>query len=506
MGRAFEEVYARRLEEHAAELAEHFSQSTETADLEKAVRYGELAAHRAMTVFAYGEAVRHLEQALRAQEVLDADDDAKACDLLLALGEALIACNDRPRVLDETAPAALRLAENLADQKRAFAACGQAIDATIGSLTTPPSYWLELAGRYAGDDPYSQIRLKEASARALVASGRSATGTALRRQALELARGVGDIDAEVRSAWGLLQFADLDPGEEREIIDSLSGRLRTGVSILNQASFLGFAAFCLLARGHRAAAESLVKDLSVIASRSQGVALATSTAMNATIAILDGRLREGLDSALEAAVGLRGGGFGQWFVISKLLGEFDFSQAENLLATIDADSFGARLTQVVMNAEAGRLEEARSSLRELVPEAEWNSLNLASFLQAATLLADLPAVEEAYRLLREKQGAWALLVSSVILPRLLGQAATLLGLHMQAREHYEEALDFCIEVRHRPGLALSHLDLAELLLEHYPEERDAAIEHLDFAIGEFREMKMQPSLERALRHRGLLKA
>jgi|SRR3990172_1502503 len=31
-------------------------------------------------------------------------------------------------------------------------------------------------------------------------------------------------------------------------------------------------------------------------------------------------------------------------------------------------------------------------------------------------------------------------------------------------------------------------------------------EHLDFAIGEFREMKMQPSLERALRHRGLLKA
>jgi hypothetical protein len=35
---------------------------------------------------------------------------------------------------------------------------------------------------------------------------------------------------------------------------------------------------------------------------------------------------------------------------------------------------------------------------------------------------------------------------------------------------------------------------------------DAAIEHLDFAIGEFREMKMQPSLERALRHRGLLKA
>ncbi len=54
--------------------------------------------------------------------------------------------------------------------------------------------------------------------------------------------------------------------------------------------------------------------------------------------------------------------------------------------------------------------------------------------------------------------------------------------------------------------ALIRLDLAELLLAHYPDERDAAIEHLDFAIAEFREMKMQPSLERALRHRGLLKA
>jgi hypothetical protein len=30
--------------------------------------------------------------------------------------------------------------------------------------------------------------------------------------------------------------------------------------------------------------------------------------------------------------------------------------------------------------------------------------------------------------------------------------------------------------------------------------------YLDFAIKEFREMKMQPSLERALRHKDILKA
>ena len=49
-------------------------------------------------------------------------------------------------------------------------------------------------------------------------------------------------------------------------------------------------------------------------------------------------------------------------------------------------------------------------------------------------------------------------------------------------------------------------ELAELLLEHYPDERAEALEHLDFAIGEFRDMKMQPSLERALRRKDILKA
>jgi len=33
-----------------------------------------------------------------------------------------------------------------------------------------------------------------------------------------------------------------------------------------------------------------------------------------------------------------------------------------------------------------------------------------------------------------------------------------------------------------------------------------ALEHLDFAINEFRDMKMQPSLERALRHKEILGA
>jgi len=39
--------------------------------------------------------------------------------------------------------------------------------------------------------------------------------------------------------------------------------------------------------------------------------------------------------------------------------------------------------------------------------------------------------------------------------------------------------------------------MAELLMVHYPDERADALEHLDFALGEFKEMKMQPYIEKA---------
>ena len=71
------------------------------------------------------------------------------------------------------------------------------------------------------------------------------------------------------------------------------------------------------------------------------------------------------------------------------------------------------------------------------------------------------------------------------------------GNYNEAIMYYDEAIKITTEMPFRPELALTRLQLAELLLEHYPEEKPTAVEHLEFAIKEFREMKMQPSLERA---------
>ena len=89
--------------------------------------------------------------------------------------------------------------------------------------------------------------------------------------------------------------------------------------------------------------------------------------------------------------------------------------------------------------------------------------------------------------------------------RRLGADTTFLGRPEEARAFYREALDIATALRFRPEIALTRLELAELLLAHYPDEKAEALEHLDFAIEELREMKMQPALERALKQREALK-
>ena len=62
-----------------------------------------------------------------------------------------------------------------------------------------------------------------------------------------------------------------------------------------------------------------------------------------------------------------------------------------------------------------------------------------------------------------------------------------------------QRLDFIFETENYKKQGGMKYKCMPLILEHYPEEKGDALEHLDFAIKEFREMKMQPSLERALK-------
>jgi tetratricopeptide (TPR) repeat protein len=128
------------------------------------------------------------------------------------------------------------------------------------------------------------------------------------------------------------------------------------------------------------------------------------------------------------------------------------------------------------------------------------------FLEAAVLVQHKEAADLLFKRFVDDSPPFLVYGPVTCVPRHLGGAAVLLGRYDEAREYYQEAIKVCTAMPFRPELALSRLQLAELLLDRYPDEKKEALEHLDFAIKEFREMKMQPSLERALRHKDILKA
>ncbi|HZT09045.1 MAG TPA: hypothetical protein VFC51_18645 [Chloroflexota bacterium] len=130
---------------------------------------------------------------------------------------------------------------------------------------------------------------------------------------------------------------------------------------------------------------------------------------------------------------------------------------------------------------------------------------LADYLEAAVIIRDRKLAAAFAGLLGDLTAVHRQIsVSNVARP--LGEAAALTGDLATARRHYDRSLTWATQIRHRPEIALTRLALAELLLEGSSDERAEAKSHLDFAIEEFRAMKMQPSLERALRHKGLLHA
>ncbi len=86
-GEALETLYEDRIESHLSEVAYHFAKAAPTGDVAKAADYAWWAGERAVSLYAYEDAVTHYETALRLFDTLP-DVPQRRCDLLLALGDA----------------------------------------------------------------------------------------------------------------------------------------------------------------------------------------------------------------------------------------------------------------------------------------------------------------------------------------------------------------------------------------------------------------------------------
>jgi len=388
-------------------------------------------------------------------------------------------------------------------------------------VTPQADQWVERADRYARPDTAERALVDAILGVAKYSEGDIRSGNRLMNQSIDLAHRTGDRYALLwgASAFFLCCSAPQHTEQRIRLAEELwaSSHVRPNASLQTITLFIGDV---FLVMGQRQRAEEVWGELRVWATRTRNITLELPSAgMDAVLTLMDGRLEDAMDMAESIRTRGREAGIEG---LSNLFSIISGIRAQVYLgASLEArerelphGSLIAMQELCLVQAHLGRKEEVSEILDKYVVsrpgigtvEDETRSWVDTLYLEASVLVTHRQAAE----LLLNRLSGTGLYTTGYSFPtciaRHLGGAAALLERYDEARQYYQEAIKVCTEIRFRPELALTRLQLAELLLEHYPKEKSEALEHLDFAINEFREMKMQPSLERALRHKDILKA
>jgi DNA-binding CsgD family transcriptional regulator len=519
--RALEELHASSLEPHLAALAAHYRQAGSAGDPQKAIDYSVAAAKAAESAYAYAEAAAHYEGALRTLGQGTINDPAGRCDILLALVAVQSPAGIEQAVINSNAEAAYALAEALNDRVRLSAAAVAGLYA-YGLARGPagiPEHegllWLERADRHTDDDSSERAFIEVTKSQRFAQEGRCAEAWDTALAAYEIARRIGVPEEIFRTAgYGVLNGAA--PGVRHlsrmeAILQEMLAEPRAGVSPSQLARGLRTLGHTCLLAGERGAFDATVADLKTLADKTRDPWVQGAFIHAAAMQLfVDGRLEDAIQRMRAPAAAAP-------YMIPQMaacavlidvhLGRIS-DACTDIEAAISPLAAGARAETVLIPllAGAGRTEEALQRLhawleRRRGQEAFLSELTCA--LAGAVALGDVSAATEISSQLAglahlPVAGNWQL----ISVGRLLGAAALLAGDHAGAREAAETGLAALTAVRFRPEIALTRLLLGEILLKHYPAERAAALEHLDFAIVGLEAMGMQPALQRALRLRG----
>jgi tetratricopeptide (TPR) repeat protein len=430
------------------------------------------------------------------------------------------------RAAQEIAEEAFQLAEKLGDNRRALLAFRLADQAISRYGRAWPfsgrEVWSKRGDRLAlpgtVDRVYADVALGLAIADNEISPGVSERWEYWRR-AYELASSLGDNEAMFRA--GL--FAIIDNyfhgghwDEALRLAEEATTWPREGVSSAAVGEVLWHCSNVFYQRGLMGKCSDVEAAMTSLGEKARDSDLTMfATFMRARAACHEGRIQEAWKEALslqERGKELKAPfleGLGQLTAMRP--GFYLGRDMQEIELTSNLPGVPRVLAIALLEAHTGNSDQALQHLRDYagsVADILWSDrshLNFGLALEVATVTGDAELSRSFLeRTSQLTPGFERYMVTSIARTRAV--ACVLLGENAEARSLYEQAIERCRAAKNRPELALSRLGLAELLLEHYPEEHDAAIEHLDFAISEFREMKMQPSLERALRHRGLLKA
>ncbi len=526
VARALEEQYAGRLEEHAAELADHFSYSSDAADLAKCVSYGEMAAQRASAVYAHAEAASLLQRALDVQEVLDPDDHGRRCDLLVAQVVPLQHSGSMDAARD-VCFAAADLARAAGDKRRLN-------DAALAAVETEWSPTLDLRMRRLLDDvlaaadpsdAVTQVRLRIRLVTEGVTLGVDDNGArTLAQEALELARQSGDRNL---IAAGLMAAGFSLRPDQFERRGELALEMETFAEGSNRFRVLQTA---LVIHGNNAMsgndlaeAKLRVDALQALAERHRiSLSIVRSTLWQAELE----RIAGGFDQAnklLAQAMDTAGlewmgrehadihAGNDHVFMLRAQQGRVaEVEQAFRDFLPISREAL--RLPRAVFAfAQLGRLDECRVALDELMSvgltelsESRFWAASAPALSEACIALADRNVAAELYPYLIPWAGRNLMRFGSPPVffgpvDRYLGGLAALLERWDDAERHFEETLDMTAALPLPPYLAQTQHDYARMLIARdAPGDRRRALSLLADAGATARRIGMKKLLDEVL--------
>jgi len=475
---------------------------------EKAVEYASAAADRAISQFAYAEAVRLLTQALAHLALVAPADRDRRCDLLLELGSAQVRLG-RVSPATDTFVEAFELAVELRSVGRmTTAALGIGGGATIwfdGDGTVPARLLRQVLAAIGPGDSSARALVLSRLARWVPIDGAPEEVEALSGEAVDVARRVGDpgtFAAVLVDRTSLLGSEIAYVREEQTTATELL-QLADQLGGVPSLRFVGhyWHVYCALVDGRAAATRPALAAMqaAVLAAPTSFVRWA-GTALEATVAIARGDLAGGERLAREAEeLGVGGSGLlataaalHQVTMIRWLRGQEAESvgAVERLVA--DFPVLPLRSMLAWLYAEVGRAEEARAIVAGSLDEMRAGPTRMRSwrtkaigFAKAAAVLGDRELAGALFEQLapyREQhllegtgyQGAAAYH---------LGQLAATLGDWDAAEGHLVTAVESHRRLGAEPWLALSQHALAGVLRARGVRDRAEVVAAEARAIG-----------------------
>lgn len=495
------------------ELAHHWLAAVPPAvlaasDRAKAVDYARRAARQAMEALAYEQASDYCEAAL---QVLTEDDGPLRCELLVELGDARWRSGDVTGAREVFAAAAA-LAGRLGESKllaRAALGYGTGLGGAGNADRADPTL-LELLDEalsaVGGGDHPLRVRLLGRLAVELYFTGEDARRDAAGREALDVAKRLGDPSAQLIALYSR-HWSTLGP-------DGIEERQAAAADLLRLAQTVGDREMAY--RGHYmrlrtalelgdigAADDALEHCLALAEKLRQPFYVWQTMVFRATNAIAEGRLVEGERLAREAF------GIGQRMAPRFAATAFGAHMGCHHILTADIEKILPRFRDQAeslpgepiwraavawMCAEAGGFDEATATFDAMATAGfdrlprNGNWITTVHFLsRACGLLGDTGRAAELYALLLPYEGRFAITTtggarfSSNDGP--LGSLAATMGHRDDAARHFEEALRRDAASRTRAWMVLTARDYARMLVRRQgPGDVERSREVVDEAV------------------------